>query len=222
MRNLKLKNILWPLVLLILSGNLRAQDLSFNLSVSAPKLSTPMVMKVSVSGSKIAMEPQNMGTQGKMKIILDNATSKQYMLMDANGQKMAMALNMDIEKKAEAVKDPKITTTTETRIIDGYKCTKVITETEEQKADLWITPDVGMQYSDFYKMFNSSKGSAGSVTKRPELKSVKGFPIEIISTDKEKGDIVTLKIRDISKVKVDPKLFSMEGYQVMDAGNMNR
>src|SRR5687768_12631556 len=174
MRKLKFRNVLLPAVLFLLSGNLRAQDLSFNLSVNSPKMNAPMNMKVSVSGSKIAMEPQNMGTQGQMKIILDNATAKQYMLMDANGQKMAMALNMDMEKKTDAVKDPKVTTTTETRMIDGYKCTKVITETEEQKADLWITPDVGMQYSDFYKMFNSSKGSQGSLTSIPELKSIKG------------------------------------------------
>lgn len=211
------------LFLTIFSGFLAAQDLSFNLSITTVKNPEPVLIKVSVSGSKIAMQPQNMGTPGSMTILIDNAKGKQYMLMNANGQKMAMAVNMNsVEKAAEAAKDPKVTITKETKTVDGHKCTKVITETEEQKADLWITEDVGMQYSEFSKMFNSAKGPQGSIAKMPELKNVKGFPIEIISTDKKKGETVTMKIKNISKAKVDQKLFSMEGYQMMDAGNMTR
>ena len=208
---------------IISSGFLGAQDLSFNLSVLTAKNPEPILMKVSISGSKMAMEPQNMGTPGSMTILVDQATGKQYMLMNSNGQKMAMAVNMNsIEKAAAAAKDPKVTITKETKTIDGYKCTKVITETDEQKADLWMTQDVGMQYAEFYKMINSAKGPQGSVAKVPDLKNVKGFPIEIVSTDKKKAETVTLKIKNISKAKIDQKVFSMEGYQVMDAGGMSR
>lgn len=217
------KTGLLSLALIISSGLLAAQDLSFNLSVLTAKNPEPILMKVSISGSKMAMEPQNMGTPGSMTILVDQATGKQYMLMNSNGQKMAMAVNMNsMEKAAAAVKDPKVTVTKETKTIEGYKCTKVITETDDQKADLWMTQDVGMQYADFYKMMNSAKGPQGSVAKVPDLKNVKGFPIEIVSTDKKKAETVTLKIKNISKAKIDQKLFSMEGYQVMDAGGMSR
>ncbi len=200
-----------------------AQDLSFNLSVTTTKTQEPILIKVFVSGTMVAMQPQNMGTPGAMTFLVDNAAGKQYMLMNANGQKMAMAVSPnDMQKQAAAIKEPKVTITKETRMIDGYKCTRVITETDDQKADLWITQDVGMQYADFYKMFNASKGPQGSMAKIPELKNVKGFPVEIVSTDKKKGETVTLKIQNISKAPVDQKLFSLEGYTMMDAGKMTR
>ena len=211
------------LLLSIFSGYLTAQDLSFNVAVTTGKNPEPILIKVAISGPKIAMQPQNMGIPGSMTILVDNAKGKQYMLMNANGQKMAMALPVNTTDKATAAaKDPKVTITKETKTVDGYKCTKVITETEEQKADLWVTQDVGMQYADFYKMMNSAKGpQGGSMVKIPDLKTVKGFPVEIISTDKKKAETVTIKIKNISKAKVDQKLFSTEGYQMMDSGGMS-
>lgn len=211
-----LKKLYLILILCVVTGTVISQDLSFNLSVITPKNPEPFELKVSASGSKIAIEPRNMGTPGSMTIIVDNAKGKQYMLMNANGQKMAMALNIDAANKA-ITKEPKVTVTKEVKTIDGYKCTRVICETDEQKSDLWITQDVGMQYAEFYKMFNSSKGPQASMVKIPELKTVKGFPIEIVSTDTKKGETVTMKIKNISKAKIDAKIFSLEGYQVMEA-----
>ncbi len=216
---MKFKNIGVFLLLSVFPGLLISQDLSFNLSVFTAKNPEPYEIKVSASGSKIAMEPRNIGVPGAITIIVDNTTGKQYMLMNSNGQKMAMGLKLDAESK-NPVKEPRVTITKEFKTIDGYKCTRVLCESEDQKSDMWITQDVGMQYADFYKMFNSSKGPQGSMMKIPELKTVKGFPIEIISTDKQKGETVTLKIKNISKTKIDPKIFSMEGYQMMDAPNM--
>ncbi|MDQ3052117.1 MAG: DUF4412 domain-containing protein [Bacteroidota bacterium] len=221
---MKIKKVVLIVLLGIFSAfAATAQDLSFNLSVTTPKSTEPMRMKVFVSGMKVAMQPENMGTPGAMTILVDNSAGKQYVLMNANGQKMAMAVNLnDVQKSTDIAKEPKVTLTKETRVIDGYKCTRVITETDDQKTDLWITQDVGMQYADFYKMFNASKGPQGAMMKIPELKNVKGFPVEIVSTDKKKGETLTLKIQNISKAKVDQKLFSLEGYTLMDAGKMTR
>lgn len=212
---------LMSLLFLFIATNLVAQDLSFNMEMTSAKQKDPIIMKVKSKGNKIAMIPQFTGAQGQMTIIVDHAAKKQYMLMDGNGQKLAMAMEMtDIEKTIEQTKDPKITITKETKTIDTYKCTKVITETEENTNEMWLTQDLGLNYSDLYKMVSSNKSPQGGNYGIPAMKNIKGFPIQMVITDKKKGDVTTVNIRNISKAKIDEKVFSMEGYQLMDMGNM--
>ena len=218
-----IKKLTWLLIFSSISIQITGQDLSFNIHILSPKSTQPFIMKVSVSGTKVAMQTQQSTDQGQMSFLMDNSTGKQYLLMEGNGQKLAMPVNMnEVDKKSEAVKEPAITYTKETKTIDGYKCSKVITETDSLKADLWITQDIGFEYSEFFKMLNTTKGSAGPVARIPALTNMKGFPVEIISTDKKKNETTTLQIKNISKNKIDPKVFSMEGYQMMDPSMMTR
>lgn len=212
------KTFAFATFLLIFSSGLFAQDVSFNMEITNGKSTEPMVMKVVSSGSKIAMIPQIQGDQGSMKIVLDNAANKQYVLMDHSGQKMAMVVDpFEAEKFADkASAEPKITKTNETRTIDGYKCTKIIAETDEVKSDIWLTQDSGLSYSELYKIFNSRKGTPGADKTLPALQGVKGFPIEIVSREKNKTDDITVRIRKISRDKIDPAFFSTDGYKMMD------
>lgn len=204
-------------VLLAFSMNLSAQDLSFNMEVTTPKSKDPIVMKVASSSSKIMMEPTNMGDKGNMKFIIDNSNNTKYMLMVNNGQKMAMLVDPFVEDKlAEKTAEPKIIITQEYRTIDGYKCNKVIAQTEEVTTDLWLTQEAGLSYSDLYKIFNSTKNTPGARSALPALKNVKGFPIEIVSKEKSKDGNVVVKIKNISRAKVDAQVFSMDGYKVVD------
>ena len=196
---------------------LPAQDVSFKIFITSDKTTEPVVMKVSASGTKMVMEPQQMTPEGNMKFLVDNNASKQYILMDMNGQKMAMAFDMAELNKAAGDKDQtKITVTNETKVIDTYKCKKIIAESEEHHTEIWITEGVGVEYSDFFKMMASAQNQ-NSFASMPELKNIKGFPIETVSKDKKKNSTSTLKIREISKARVNPEIFSMKGYQVMAA-----
>ncbi len=198
-----------------------AQDLSFNMEITSAKQKEPVTMKVMSKGTKVAIYPQFSEAQGKMSIIVDQATKKQYMLMDMNGQKMAMAMDMtSMEKANEQAKDPKITITNESKVIDTYKCTKVITETDENICDMWLTQDIGLSYTDLYKMLAMGKTPQGGSPGIPALKNVKGFPVQLVVKDKKKEETTTINFRNISKAKIDDKVFSMEGYQMMDMGNM--
>lgn len=214
------KTALLTLIALLFIFPSVAQDLSFTMEMISTKQKDPIIMKVASKGNKIALTPQVTGTQGQMKIIVDHGAKKQYMLMDANGQKMAMAMDLtDIEKAIEQSKDPKVTITKETKVIDGYKCTKVITETDETISEMWLTEDLGLNYGDLYKMVSSNKSPQGSNYGIPVMKNVKGFPVQMVITDKKKNEPMTVNIKNISKAKVEDKAFSMEGYQMMDMGN---
>jgi hypothetical protein len=204
-------------VLLILTGFVSAQNLSFTMHISTPKSEKGFVVKVGMQGSKMAMEPQ-MGEAGSMRYIMDNSENRQYMLMENNGQKMAMMIDPfdAVQKTAEQAKDPKITVTRESRSIDGYQCKKVIAETEEVVTEIWMAESAGLNYQQLYKIFNSTKGTPGPRRAMPDLKDIKGFPIEIISKDKAKAETVTIRIKDIKPNTTDAALFSMDGYKVVD------
>src|SRR5688572_10850688 len=99
------KKITWLLFLSAVSFQLTGQDLSFNINVLSPKSTEPFVMKVSVSGTKVAMQTQQSTNQGQMSFLMDNSTGKQYLLMEGNGQKLAMPIDMsEVEKKSEIPK----------------------------------------------------------------------------------------------------------------------
>ena len=211
------KVILSTIILFTFFTNIIAQDLSFNIEVTSKKTTEPMVIKVSSNGSKTVMQPMNMGPQGSMKILVDSENNKQYMLMEANGKKMAMSVDpFNPSKEIEKTKEPKITVTNETKTIDGFKCNKIIAETDNHISDVWLTQEAGLSYPDLYKIMNSSKGASGAGNVMPALSDVKGFPIEIVSKDKKKDETVTMNIRNISRDKLDASYFSLDGYQVTD------
>ncbi len=200
-----------------------AQDLNFTMEIVSAKSKSPVLMKVSSSQSMVAIEPQFDGSQGTMRVLIDNNANKQFMLMEHNGQKMAMSIPAsEIEKAGEKTNEPKITVTKDVKTINGYKCTRIIAETQETISDVWVTSESGLNYSDLYKIFSSSKGHSGASRSLPQLKNVKGFPIEIISTDKTKDESVTVRIKNINRAKPDPEIFSMDGFKVMDMPKMSR
>ena len=202
---------------LVFSMNLTAQDISFNIEVTSPKSTEPMSMKVVSNATKIAIFPNFAGDKSDTRFLIDNTTNQKYVLMINNGQKIAMAVNnFEVEKATEAIKEPKITSTKEVRTIDGYKCTKIIAESDEETSDIWLTQEAGLSYNELYKIFNSTKNTPGARRSLPSLKNVQGFPIEIITKDKAKDRNVTIRIKNISRAKTDPQMFSMDGYKVVD------
>lgn len=213
------------LAFLSVSGLLSAQDLSFDMQMSKATDKEPMTMKVFTNKTKLLMRPQITGYKGNMAILIDQSAKKQYMLMDNEGQKMAMIVNyVDQVEKMNAIGTvPKITKTGETKTIDGYLCEKIIAETEESKSVMWITKDLGLQYGDLYKIIASgNNGPQAQSGNLPAMKEMNGFPIEMEVTTKKKAETVTIRIKNISKAPINSATFSTEGYQIMDMGNIKK
>jgi hypothetical protein len=215
-----LRTTLFSLICFLSVFTVNAQDFSFDMEMTGVKMKEPMIMKLYSSGTKMVIKPQIAGAGG-MSVLVDEATKKQYLMMDNAGQKMAMVMNYtdQMNKAAETASDTKITVTTETKTIDGYKCKKIIAESAESKSDIWLTEDLGMNYADLYKMMSASgNGPQGKKNQLPAMKDVKGFPIEMNVTDKAKQETINIRIKNISKAKISPSMFSLEGYQMMDMG----
>ncbi len=54
-----------------------AQDFSFQMAITTPKMPDGMTMKVSSSVNKVAIQPMN-GPMSAMRIIIDGDAKKQY------------------------------------------------------------------------------------------------------------------------------------------------
>jgi len=177
-------------------------------------------MDLYLKDSKMLIKPMMGGNMqagmGGIKMIFDFTSSDYLMLMENNGNKMGVKQNLKTileSANSQAYKSvDKITPTKETKIIEGYKCTKYIITSNENISDVWITKDVKLSYKEFFKAMSAmaqGKNSANS-----KFDNLEGFPILIESTDKTKGKNATTRMvfKNIKEGVVTDEMFSTEGY----------
>jgi len=198
-----------------------AQDFSFQMAITTPKMPDGMTMKVSSSMNKVAIQPLN-GPMSAMRIIIDGDAKKQYVLMENKGQKTAMVVDpFDASKTSQPTAKPTVRQTKETKTIGGLKCTKTIVESNGNTTEMWLASESSINYQQFFKIFNSSKGTPGASAVLPDAADIKGFPMEITTKEKS-GDVTTMRMSNISKTKVDPSVFNRAGYKEVDMTKKSR
>lgn len=198
-----------------------AQDFSFRMAITTPKMPSGMTMKISSSMNKVAIQPLD-GPMSTMRIIIDGDAKKQYVLMENKGQKTAMVVDpFDGKNASQSSTKPTIRHTKETKTIGGLKCTKTIVESNVNTTEMWLAKESGVNYQQFYKIFNSTKGTPGATAVLPDAADIKGFPMEITTKEKS-GDVTTMVMSNISKAKVDPTVFNRAGYKEVDMTKKSR
>jgi hypothetical protein len=191
-----------------------AQDLSFVMEIKSPKMPAGMTMKVATSANKVAIQPVG-GPMAAMRIIIDGDAKKQYVLMENKGEKTAMVVDPFNGQGKPSSSKPVVKQTKETKTIEGLKCTKTIVQSDGNTTELWLAKDAGINYQQFFNIFNSIKGTPGASSLLPDASEIKGFPMEVSTKDKA-GEVTTMKMSKISKSKVDASLFSRAGYKEVD------
>jgi hypothetical protein len=188
-----------------------------NYADGKPTTEAPHVMHFWSSPDKVLMEFQAIPGQGaQMKMLTDLKEKWTYMMMtDGQGNKRAMKSH---KKKIVYTGDPDahITVTKETKVIDGHACTKVIGTSKEGTWTAWVAKDIDVNLSDIM-----GAGPGRSKESR-DWKDVKGFPLEMTMTDKDGHTNMVMHIRDFKVGSVDPSVFSMDGYQVMEIPGMGQ
>lgn len=193
-----------------------AQDLSYTVDVQSPKRPQTLSVKVMTNGTMTLMDPPAEGN-APFKILVNNAKNEQYMLTQNGESKVAVRVDTFNETAAmEKAGKPKVEETKELKVIDGMNCRKVTAETDATSTIMWVTDDSGVSYQDLFRVVNTNRNAPGARNVLPALNDLKGFPIEIVSTDKKTTEEVKVNIRNISREKLDAALFSMDGYRVND------
>ncbi len=193
-----------------------AQDVSYTVDVQTPKRPQTMSIKVMANGSMMLMEPPADGN-APLKILIDNAKNAQYMLTQNGDNKVAVQVDaFNPDAVAQKTTEPKVEVTKEIKVVDGMNCTKVNVATDETTITMWVTEEAGGNYQDLFRIVNTNRNAPGARNILPVLKNMKGFPLEIVSKDIRTNEEVKIKIRNISREKIDAALFSLEGYRMND------
>lgn len=191
------------------------------------KLKEPIEMKFTVKDNLAIMESSAIpkgGATGKM--LLNSSDQSTTMLMENGDKKMglkmyARSLTQDSLVKLAQAKNPKITRTGKTKMIEGYKCEQVLMEDDDSNVDAWITDALGFNPIDF---MGAVKGSDKdySVEKLYKGWMKNGVSMETTIAKKDKSSVITMQLKNIKKETVSASLFSTDGYQIMDMSQMGR
>ncbi len=162
------------------------------------------------------------------RTIMNFKEGNSTMLMtDKKGRKTGMVMemkNFDWAVKATVNKssrdltngDAHITATEEYQTIEGYRCRKYLFEDQENKMDLWVSKDVGIDY----QKYNRAAGSAFLQSKTPALDvyrqaGLDGVTIQThIFPKSGRGSEAILTVKNIKAGGVSDEMFSTAGYEV--------
>lgn len=172
--------------------------------------------------SLVGMAADNMhnGPGTDLKFLTDHKNKWSYILMtDPKGNKTAMKspkkkyiVDADEKKKQAA----NITVTKETKVIDGYTCTKVIATLEEGTWTGWVTRDIAVPFSDIASTMSRNAMARGS----RDWEGLTGFPLEFEMASPDGKKTMHAFVKDLHVGDVDPGVFSITGYKVMEMPGM--
>ena len=107
-----------------------------------------------VKGSLVMIE--NGSKHGQVKMIFDKSTGDMTTISDENGKTMAVRMNNDQNpylnnqnaKSTTGYEDFSIEKTTDTKVINGYNCTRYIGKNRATEAQAWITDELDITWAD--------------------------------------------------------------------------
>lgn len=186
---------------------------------TSEKSGSPTNLRYWSSPDHVLLQMALTGEPGRdVKMLTDLKGKWQYMLMtDAQGKRMALKSKKKKivvtdtpgkENKKEEGMD--ITTTNETKIIEGHTCTKMIGKCEEGLWTGWVAKDLQGPFGDLAKHVRT--GDAG-LNKR--MSAVKGFALELEWVPADGTKRTACFIKDLIPGTVDADVFSTDGYEMI-------
>jgi len=202
-------------------GSFRMEVHSFVKGVEAKESPTNMRYWSSPDMTLIGISPE--GSKGaQIKMLTDLKGKWSYMLMtDEKGNKTGMKsrkkkITFNTSESDSGKDNGKFTVTTETKVIEGHTCTKVVGTTEEGTWTGWVAKDIVVPFGD---IANSMSRSAIQ-KKKQNWEGLQGFPLEYEIVDKNGKDKLVVYVKDLQIGSVDPSVFSISGYKMMEIPGM--
>lgn len=162
------------------------------------------------------------GMSANVRTIFDTKANTMTMLFidpkknKKNGMmmKMPQVTITGTDKSTTAVTST-IQKTVETKIIDGYKCTKwVITYSNGDKCEAWVTKDLSINTAEAIAYCTSGlKGKKSPIN--TEGANLSGCTLESTFSSAD-GSSVFMKLTDVRKGKPDAAFFSTDGFEITD------
>ena len=185
-----------------------------------PGTSNPAAKKFSFTGSytmKFTSKDKN-GKTSTGEIKSENTMTMLFVDVKKNkknGMMMKMPNVTVSGNTATTTVTSTIQKTAETKIIDGYKCTKwIISYSDGAKCESWVTKDITLNSAESVSYFTTGmKGKKSPIN--TECANINGCAIESYYTSSD-GTTVFMKTTDIKKGKPDASFFTTSGYEITD------
>ncbi len=155
--------------------------------------------------------------KGTMTMLTNDGGEKQGVIMKMND----INLNIEDTELEEEIENTTVKITNETKIIDGYKCKKVLASSDDVETETWITDQVPLSIDKLFGLMSFNIQSKGKNPYEEKFGHIKGLPIESTSKDKTTGEVSKMSIKNIVRGYVDKSKFSTEGYQMSAMPNFS-
>lgn len=176
---------------------------------------SPMDMLMHSSAEKTCMETRTPGVKEQVRMLIDQKEKWQYMLMDeGTGNRMAMKTRKMkvVSTTDEQVSAPDVQVTDETKTIDGHLCKKLISKSEDGTWTGWMAQDIDVPFHSFMRDMHQN----GQHMYSGAIAGVHGFPLEYEWISSKGDERIQCYIKDLKLGVVDEKIFSLDGYQVVE------
>ena len=187
------------------------------------KKDMPVRIRYHLDAYQVAFEV--MDEKSNTTIIIDRKNRKMTTKTDDGEEKTAtimpmLKIKVSIDTEEWEEMDVKVTPTGKTRTIEGYLCQEYRVETEEEVTLAWMTEELDLDFSTFMDMV-AIQGKAGQNAEQfGNIYGLKGMMLESHTEIKGKDEERHTYLKDIRTGSNDPGVFSLEGYQVNDLGNL--
>ncbi len=154
-------------------------------------------------------------------VLIVNKQRKTYSTLDMAKFKQMTGMIINMLKQFSKDKNAgiKVKVTGERKIIDGYKCYKVLTDIYGMKSESWVTKDINIPKDLFIKSYEMMlpEEDLKKLLNNPEFKKIEGFPVESTQTASFMGQssVTKTKLIRFKKMTIPLSVFKIDltGYQ---------
>lgn len=182
--------------------------IKMTLTTQKGKKSETMPMSYAIKDTKMRIDVESPDKGGTISTIVDLKAQEATVLMPE--QKMYMTHSFKDsglnQKAAEAAADTTVEKTNETATIAGYKATKYLIKTKDQKepVEVWATDSLGHYISA--NAFGPGAGKNKSAGWEKVLYEKGFFPLRTVVTEK-RGSTTTMEVVNVEKTSLPESLF---------------
>ncbi len=186
---------------------------------------SPAQMKYVIDAYKIAIQMQGDDPREETIVIVDRQTRKMTSkVTDKDGNKTATIMPMlrikaKVKSADVAADDFSITETGRTKTIEGMLCKEYLVESKNETSNVWVTEEWDFDFTVLLDFAQVKNASTGQMTNWSNVYGIKGMVIEGRVEKKNSNQVQEFAIRNIRN-GAQPEVFSTQGYEVSDMGNM--
>lgn len=181
---------------------------------------SPGSISMAFDDAHMALLPHTDKKEGEMRMVFDLKDKYTYTLVtdkkgERTGIKMkARPVHAEDDSTSMAGRDTKVARTEETKLVEGHNCRKYTYSNEDGTGEAWIAEDIP------FNAFEALANMMGSRSSKWQQAPYHGMVMENTWNAKNGKEQVKMYTRDLVLGKVDPALFSTDGYAIQDMTSM--